>query len=308
MPHSRSFAIEFSHVSKRFGPSPHALKRKPYRSRQRRAEQYPSSSDDAAVLLKHAVHDADTADQPQAAIADLDFRIPAGEHVCVVGRTGCGKSTSVNLILGLMPVTSGSVSVLGIDPHRQFNQLRGRIGCVFQTDRLLPWRTVLDNVLLPLEIAGSRSAQTQAEATDLLGRVGLAGYEQAYPHLLSGGMRQRVALARALITKPDIMIADEAFGHLDEVTAAALRTDFHRIAKAHGQTVFQITHSLDEALTLADRILVFDRPGRVVGTFHRTQWSNAQMRATVRSSLRTLIAGVDAERDNVDDIAVAQVA
>lgn len=225
------------------------------------------------------------------AIADLDFRVPVGEHVCVVGRTGCGKSTSVNLILGLTPASTGRVSILGVDPFHDFNSLRGRIGCVFQTDRLLPWRTALDNVLMPLEVLRTRSAQTEAQARELLSKVGLAGHEGAYAHRLSGGMRQRVALARALITRPEVLIADEAFGHLDEVTASALRKDFHRIAKAHGQTVYQITHSLDEALSLADRILVFDRPGRVVGQFVRSQWDTAPARHEVHQLLRALIAG-----------------
>ncbi|MDX3908019.1 MAG: ATP-binding cassette domain-containing protein [Pigmentiphaga sp.] len=229
----------------------------------------------------------------QPAIADLSFAVAAGEHVCIVGRTGCGKSTAVNLILGLTSATRGQVQVLGVDPYRAFNQLRGRIGCVFQTDRLLPWRTALENVLMPLEILGTRTAETERQAIGLLHKVGLGGYESLHPQQLSGGMRQRVALARALITRPDVMIADEAFGALDEVTAAALRADFQRIAKAHGQTVLQITHSLDEALAMADRVLVFDRPGRVAGEFARSQWETSAQRQAVRQSLRALIAGAD---------------
>ena len=233
-------------------------------------------------------------DTAHPAITDLDFRIAPGEHVCVVGRTGCGKSTSVNLILGLMAPSSGSVKILGVDPHREFPRLRGRIGCVFQSDRLLPWRTVLDNVLVPIEIQRQRRPDTERAARRLLAGVGLAGHEGDLPHQLSGGMRQRVALARALITRPSIMIADEAFGHLDEVTAAALRTDFQRLAREQGQTVFQITHSLDEALEVADRILVFGRPGRVVGAFQRDEWSSTAMRDGVRGRLRALISGSDA--------------
>lgn len=243
-----------------------------------------------AVEFSHVSKRFDRAGS-QVAIADLDFKIRRGEHVCVVGRSGCGKSTSVNLILGLIPASGGAVRVLGVDPYREFGKLRGRVGCVFQTDRLLPWRTALDNVLLPLEVLKARTARTEDEARALLAKVGLQGHEDAYPHHLSGGMRQRVAVARALITHPDLLIADEAFGHLDEVTAAALRRDFHGIAKSRGQTVIQITHSLDEALEVADRILVFDRPGRVVGTFQRPQWSNAASRSAVRNELRSLIAG-----------------
>jgi len=227
----------------------------------------------------------------EAAIADLSFSVEAGEHVCIVGRTGCGKSTTANLVLGLAQATAGLVRVLGVDPHRDFNELRGRIGCVFQTDRLLPWRTALENVLMPLEILRRRSPETEASAVEMLRKVGLAGYEHAHPQQLSGGMRQRVALARALVTRPEVMIVDEAFGALDEVTAAALRSDFQSIAKAHGQTVLQITHSLEEALGMADRILVFDRPGRVAGEFAKHQWETPAQRQAVKQMLRTLIAG-----------------
>ncbi|OON39814.1 hypothetical protein BTJ39_12335 [Izhakiella australiensis] len=227
-----------------------------------------------------------------AAIADLSFAISAGEHICVVGRTGCGKSTSVSLLLGLLPASSGSVRVLGVDPYRDFQRLRGRIGCVFQSDRLLPWRSAIDNVLMPMEILRSCNSSVRDSAAELLARVGLAGYEQAFPHQLSGGMRQRVAFARALITQPDILIADEAFGHLDEVTAGALRHDFKRISRARGQTVYQITHSLDEALEVADRILVLQRPGKVAGIFSRAQWQDSTAEhAKVKQSLRSLIAG-----------------
>ncbi len=226
------------------------------------------------------------------AITDLHFSIRTGEHICVVGRTGCGKSTSVNLLLGLLPASSGSVRVLGVDPYQDFQRLRGRIGCVFQSDRLLPWRSAIDNVLMPLEILRTRNRATFASATELLARVGLAGYENAFPHQLSGGMRQRVAFARALITEPDILIADEAFGHLDEVTASALRHDFKQIARARGQTVYQITHSLDEALEVSDRILVLDRPGKVVGIFTRPQWEGGpDLQRQVKQDLRRLIAG-----------------
>lgn len=259
-------------------------------SSEQRTEASGSSANSPAISFAHvAKRFAHGGGQP--AIADLNFQVPVGEHVCVVGRTGCGKSTSVNLILGLTPASSGQVRVLGVDPRHDFQRLRGRIGCVFQTDRLLPWRTALDNVLVPLEVLHTRAPRTEAQARELLARVGLAGHEQAYAHQLSGGMRQRVALARALITRPEVLIADEAFGHLDEVTAQALRTDLHQIAKAQGQTVYQITHSLDEALSMADRILVFDRPGRVVGEFARSQWSTAQAREAVHQALRALIAG-----------------
>jgi len=252
---------------------------------------------EAAIIFsqvsRHFSQDGGT--KTTAAISNLDFQINSGEHICVVGRTGCGKSTSVNLLLGLLPASSGSVRVLGVDPFHNFQQLRGRIGCVFQSDRLLPWRSAIENVLMPLEILRSRNKTTHDNAVELLARVGLAGYENAFPHQLSGGMRQRVAFARALITQPDILIADEAFGHLDEVTASALRHDFTQIARACRQTVYQITHSLSEALEVSDRILVLDRPGKVAGTFSRSQWENSsEDQQQVKQSLRNLIAGTPA--------------
>jgi NitT/TauT family transport system ATP-binding protein len=137
------------------------------------------------------------------------------------------------------------------------------VGCVFQSDRLLPWRSAIDNVRVPLEIIGLSEAELPEKPADLIARLGLRGFENAYPHELSGGMRQRVALARALISDPDVLLADEAFGHLDEVTGERLRKEFWQLAKDGGKTVLHITHSIDEAISLSDRILVFGRPGRV---------------------------------------------
>ncbi|WP_406706906.1 ATP-binding cassette domain-containing protein [Sodalis sp.] len=173
------------------------------------------STEPALVFSHVARHFArDGATDAVAAITDLNFKIGTGEHICVVGRTGCGKSTSVNLLLGLMPASSGRVRVLGVDPYHDFQRLRGRIGCVFQSDRLLLWRSAIDNVLMPLEILRLRNNVAHQSAAELLRKVGLTGYEHAFPHELSGGMRQRVAFARALITQQAILIADEAFGHV----------------------------------------------------------------------------------------------
>jgi NitT/TauT family transport system ATP-binding protein len=199
--------------------------------------------------------------RPVTAVADLSFDIERGDYVCIVGRTGCGKSTTVNLLLGIEQPTAGTITVLGLDPFRQFNALRGRIGCVFQGDRLLPWRTAIDNARVPIEIVGK--SDLAADPRQLFDRLGLNGFENAYPHELSGGMRQRVGIARALASDPEILLADEAFGHLDEVTGGRLRGEFRELAKQRGKTVLHVTHSIDEAVTLSDRILVFARPGRV---------------------------------------------
>lgn len=201
--------------------------------------------------------------RPLTAVAGLSFEIERGEYVCIVGRTGCGKSTALNLLLGMEKPSRGSISVLGHDPFRQFNALRGQVGCVFQSDRLLPWRTAIGNVRVPIEIIGRHESELKEGPRQLLERLGLGGFENAYPHELSGGMRQRVGLARALASDPAILLADEAFGHLDEVTGGRLRADFRHVAKQGGKTVVHVTHSIDEAITLGDRILVFGRPGHI---------------------------------------------
>lgn len=202
--------------------------------------------------------------RPLTAVSELSFEVARGEYVCIVGQTGCGKSSALNLLLGVEKPSSGSISVLGHDPFRQFNALRGQIGCVFQSDRLLPWRTAIGNVRVPIEIIGRREAELPEDPRRLLERLGLGGFENAYPHELSGGMRQRVGLARALASDPAILLADEAFGHLDEVTGRRLRVEFRQVAKQGGKTVLHVTHSIDEAITISDRILVFGRPGHVV--------------------------------------------
>jgi NitT/TauT family transport system ATP-binding protein len=199
-----------------------------------------------------------------AAIADLSFDIVGGDYVCVVGPTGCGKSTTINLLLGVDKPSSGSIDVLGHDPFANFNALRGAIGCVFQSDRLLPWRNAIDNVRVPIEIIGRRDRKMKESPQQLLARLGLGDFERAYPHELSGGMRQRVGIARALASDPAILLADEAFGHLDEVTGRRLRSEFRQLAKEGGKTVLHVTHSIDEAIALGDRILIFGRPGRIV--------------------------------------------
>jgi NitT/TauT family transport system ATP-binding protein len=227
------------------------------------------------------------------AIADLSFDIARGEYVCIVGRTGCGKSTSVNLLLGIEKPSAGSVAVLGLDPFAQFNALRGRIGCVFQSDRLLPWRTAIDNVRVPIEIIGRPEAELAETPDQLLQRLGLAGFENAYPHELSGGTRQRVGIARALASDPAILLADEAFGHLDEVTGGRLRDEFRQVAKDRGKTVLHVTHSIDEAITLSDRILVFSRPGRIAADVKIDDAARGLKRDKLRKEIYAAIEGLD---------------
>ncbi|HYX90212.1 MAG TPA: ABC transporter ATP-binding protein [Myxococcaceae bacterium] len=197
------------------------------------------------------------------AVDRLSFEIEKHEIVAVLGKTGCGKSTMFNLLAGLLEPTRGTVTVIGHDPFKQFEFFRGKIGIVFQTDRLMPWRSALDNVLLGLEIFDADRDEARAAASKWLARLGLAGHEHDYPHALSGGMRQRVSIARAFAVDPEILLCDEPFSSLDEMTARDLRAEFVRLVRQNGKTAVFITHNLSEAMEIGDRILVFQRPARI---------------------------------------------
>jgi NitT/TauT family transport system ATP-binding protein len=213
--------------------------------------------------LRKVFHQTGTG-EAVVAIERLDFSIPQGEMVAIVGQTGCGKSTFLNILIGLDRPTAGRVAIGGRAPYDEFDHFRGVLAAVFQQDRLLPWRSALDNVRLPLELLGRDPREQIERARSWLDRLGLARFENAYPHELSGGMRQRVALARAFVIEPALLLADEAFGHLDEVTAAALRTTFIELARTAGNTAVLVTHQLEEAIEIGGRILVFGRPGTLL--------------------------------------------
>jgi NitT/TauT family transport system ATP-binding protein len=214
--------------------------------------------------------DGDNPDQRYAA-RDLTFEIAEGELVAVVGKTGCGKSTMFNLLIGLIEATAGSIEVLGKDPFHDFNALAGKLSVVFQNDRLLPWRTALDNVGYGLELRKIDKAQRLAIGMEWLKRLGLDGHAGKYPHSLSGGMRQRVSIARAFATGPEILLCDEPFSALDELTAARLRQEFRRLVKETRKTGVFVTHSIVEAMEIGDRILVFRAPGHVAADFNVQQ-------------------------------------
>jgi NitT/TauT family transport system ATP-binding protein len=197
------------------------------------------------------------------AVEKLSFEVARGEIVAVLGKTGCGKSTMFNLIAGLIEPTSGEVSVSGHDPFRDFEFFRGKVGIVFQGDRLMPWRTALANVLLGLEILDAEPKQAEAVARGWLERLGLGGHENDYPHALSGGMRQRVSIARAFAVEPELLLCDEPFSSLDEMTARDLRAEFVRLVRQNGKTAVFITHQIREAMEIGDRVLVFHRPARI---------------------------------------------
>ena len=194
------------------------------------------------------------------AIAEISLAIPQQEFLCVIGPSGCGKSTLLRLIAGLEKLTSGRLSIGGADVRGA----RRDIGLVFQTPVLLPWRTVLKNVLVPAEVLKLNKRVAVNRAHELLNLVGLQGFADRYPNELSGGMRQRVAIARALMHDPDILLMDEPFGALDALTRETMNLELLRIWQASGKTVVLVTHSIEEALLLSDRIAVFSpRPGRL---------------------------------------------
>jgi NitT/TauT family transport system ATP-binding protein len=197
------------------------------------------------------------------AVDKLSFEIAKGEIVAVLGKTGCGKSTMFNIVAGLIEASEGKASVVGHDPFREFDFFRGKIGIVFQNDRLMPWRTALDNVLLGLQVLNVDPKEATETARSWLARLGLSGHENDYPHALSGGMRQRVSIARAFAVNPEILLCDEPFSALDEMTARDLRAEFVRLVRATNKTAVFITHQIGEAMEIGDRVMVFHRPARI---------------------------------------------
>jgi NitT/TauT family transport system ATP-binding protein len=194
------------------------------------------------------------------ALKDLDFEIYDGEFVSVVGQSGCGKSTLLKMLAGLLPYTAGSVALNG-------RALRGpsrEAAVVFQSPVLLPWRTVLENVLLPIEFRKLAPSRYKQKALELLEMAGLADFAQRYPYELSGGMQQRAAIVRALIQDPRLLLMDEPFGALDAMTREQMNLELLRIWSQSRKTVFFITHSIAEAIFLSDRVIAMTtRPGSI---------------------------------------------
>jgi NitT/TauT family transport system ATP-binding protein len=197
------------------------------------------------------------------AVDNLSLDVQRGEIVVLLGKTGAGKSTVLNLMMGTTTPNDGTVRVAGVDPYDSFKALKGRLSVSFQTDRLLPWRTAVENAELGLLILGKSKAEARKQAKDWLGRVRLEGADDKYVHELSGGMRQRVSLARALAIDPEIVFLDESFSQLDHVTSGTLRRDFYQIAREFGKTCVLITHRIDDALEMADRAIVLSQPARI---------------------------------------------
>ncbi len=230
------------------------------------------------------------------AIDHLDFQIARGEVVAIVGETGCGKSTFLNLLIGLDRPTKGRIAIDGRTPYGEFQYFRGKLAAVFQQDRLLPWRTALDNVRLGLEVLGYDPPEQVDRARNWLDRVGLGGVLGAYPHELSGGMRQRAALARTFAIQPELLVADEAFGHLDEVTAASLRKNFMELIQAERNTAVLVTHQLEEAIEMGNRILVFGKPATLLADIRIKEWPPEELPG-LRSAIQRLIHANEPDPD-----------
>lgn len=198
------------------------------------------------------------------AFQDVTLNADAGRFIVLIGPSGCGKSTLLRNIADLLDSTNGKIEVFGASP-KEARQKR-RFSFVFQESTLLPWRTALENVSLPLQVGGwSRLKRPSRDPRELLAMVGLKGRENAYPWQLSGGQRQRVAIARALVTQPEILLMDEPFGALDEITRDGLNDELLKIWRETGTTVVFVTHSLTEAALLGETVVVMGaHPGRIV--------------------------------------------
>jgi NitT/TauT family transport system ATP-binding protein len=193
-------------------------------------------------------------------LSNLNLEIRDGEFICVLGPSGCGKSTFLEILAGLQPATSGEVWI----GNQKIKKASRNIGVVFQEASLFPWRTVLGNVEFGLEVGGINKKERQQRAIEYIRKVNLKGFENRYPHQLSGGMRQRAGLARTLAANPEILLMDEPFGSIDYLTRLQLQADVTSVCQKERKTVVFVTHDVPESLYLADRVVVFSpRPGRI---------------------------------------------
>jgi NitT/TauT family transport system ATP-binding protein len=224
------------------------------------------------------------------AVDRLDLQIERGQLLALLGKTGCGKSTIFNMIAGLTEPTSGDVTVDGRNPFREFDSFRGKMAIVFQGDRLLPWRTAVQNVELGLEMLDVPADKRRETALRWLGTLGLRGHENDYPHALSGGMRQRVSIARAFATDANILLCDEPFSALDEMTGRTLRAEFVRLVRENGKTAVFITHSINEALEIGDRIVVLKRPANIAIDLPLTSATPVAEKEAIRHQIQSVLA------------------
>lgn len=223
-----------------------------------------SSARQAVIAIDGVSKTYRTRDGDVPSLRPIDFSIDDGEFVVVVGPSGCGKTTLLRMIAGLLPPSEGEIRIEGrpvTKPHRD-------VGIVFQSALLLPWRTVLRNVMMPVEVKRLPREEYEPRAMALLKMVGLEGFERKFPWQLSGGMQQRTAICRALVHDPKIVLMDEPFGALDAMTRERMNVELQRIQRETRKTVFLITHSIPEAVFLADRVMVMsERPGAITAVY-----------------------------------------
>jgi NitT/TauT family transport system ATP-binding protein len=213
------------------------------------------------VVVSFPTNDGDD----YTAVSDIHLQVEAGTFLSVAGPTGCGKSTLLNAVAGLVPPTGGQVLIDG-EPLRGLND---RVGYLFQQEALLPWKNVLDNVAFGLQLRGVGKAEREERAHEWIRRVGLAGFERAYPHQLSGGMRKRAAVAQTWLVDPDILLMDEPFSALDVQTRQIMENELLDLWTGSGKTVIFVTHDLDEAVSLSDEVVLLSAgpASRIVGRY-----------------------------------------
>jgi NitT/TauT family transport system ATP-binding protein len=243
-----------------------------------------------AQNLRMTFYDPNRADV--LALDGMSLAVEEGEFLAIVGPSGCGKSTLLRLLAGLLRPISGRVTYR----DRPLTAPQREIGYVFQRSNLMPWRTVQANIRLPLEIAHAEEAETEARARSFISLVGLEGFAESYPAQLSGGMQQRVALARALIHEPAVLLLDEPFGSLDALTRERMNAELLRIWNLRKPTVVMVTHSISEAVFLADRVVVLTaRPGRARAEFRVPLARPRDLALTAEPSFAQLTRAVRSE-------------
>lgn len=219
-----------------------------------------SSKNKIVVSLNHVTKSFLLQEGEFTAIKDVSSSISEGEFVSIVGPSGCGKSTILGMISGIIPITSGTVTINGIE----VNRIHGQVGYLFQRDALLPWKTVMENVMLSLVFRKYEREKAIQKAQEWIDKVGLSGFEGYYPNRLSGGMRKRVSLAMTLVYNPQIILMDEPFSALDVQTRNLMENEVLDIWTEFRKTILFVTHDLEEAIALSDRVIVFSSsPGRV---------------------------------------------
>jgi len=214
-------------------------------------------------LRVHGVwHEYQTPQGTLPALDNVNFKLPEGSFTCLVGPSGCGKSTLLRLVAGLLKTQRGDII---INESLTVTAPLSEVGIVFQKPTLMPWRSVEKNLTLPLELSGVPRQEQQTRVDDLLNILGLQEFKSAYPAMLSGGMAQRVAIGRGLIQNPDVLLLDEPFGALDALTREQVSTELLRVWQQTQQTILMVTHSIQEAVMLADKVLVMSpRPGTIL--------------------------------------------